>query len=112
MPRRRQQKPPDVPQPQSLADAAAAYVVVPHPRAKLFRNGRSQAVRLPLDFRLPGSEVMIRREGACIVLQPLADNGLPVGFWDAIDRLGDGVDFPDVAPLGGRLLDLSQEKLA
>jgi antitoxin VapB len=30
--------------------------------AKLFRNGRSQAVRLPADLRFPGSEVYIRRD--------------------------------------------------
>jgi antitoxin VapB len=32
--------------------------------AKLFRNGRSQAVRLPADFRFEGSEVYIRRDPA------------------------------------------------
>jgi len=32
--------------------------------AKLFRNGRSQAVRLPADFRFPGSEVYVRRDPA------------------------------------------------
>lgn len=32
--------------------------------AKLFRNGRSQAVRLPAEFRFPGSEVYIRRDPA------------------------------------------------
>lgn len=30
--------------------------------AKLFRNGRSQAVRLPAEFRFEGSEVFIRRD--------------------------------------------------
>ena len=30
--------------------------------AKLFRNGRSQAVRLPADFRFEGSEVFVRRD--------------------------------------------------
>lgn len=30
--------------------------------AKLFRNGRSQAVRLPADFRFPGVEVFVRRD--------------------------------------------------
>ena len=30
--------------------------------AKLFRNGRSQAVRLPSDYRLEGSEVYVRRD--------------------------------------------------
>ena len=32
--------------------------------AKLFRNGRSQAVRLPFDFRFEGGEVFIRRDAA------------------------------------------------
>lgn len=32
--------------------------------AKLFRNGRSQAVRLPADFRFEGSEVFIRQDPA------------------------------------------------
>jgi len=32
--------------------------------AKLFRNGRSQAVRLPADYRFEGSEVYIRRDPA------------------------------------------------
>jgi antitoxin VapB len=79
------------------------------PRAKLFRNGRSQAVRLPKEFRLPGSEVYIRRDGPRIVLEPLACTGLPLGFWDEIDRLGEGADFGDVEPLAGRLLDLAQQ---
>jgi antitoxin VapB len=30
--------------------------------AKLFRNGRSQAVRLPADFRFTGTEVFVRRD--------------------------------------------------
>jgi len=34
------------------------------PTAKLFRNGRSQAVRLPVNFRFEGSEVYIRRDPA------------------------------------------------
>jgi len=32
--------------------------------AKLFRNGRSQAVRLPSDYRFEGSEVYVRRDPA------------------------------------------------
>ena len=30
--------------------------------AKLFQNGRSQAVRLPAEFRFPGTEVFVRRD--------------------------------------------------
>lgn len=42
-------------------------------RAKLFRNGGSQAVRLPRECRLPEgeSEVMVRREGRRIILEPV-----------------------------------------
>jgi antitoxin VapB len=32
--------------------------------AKLFRNGRSQAVRLPSEYRFEGSEVFVRRDSA------------------------------------------------
>ena len=38
--------------------------------AKLFKNGRSQAVRLPKEFRFDGDEVYVRREGRSIVLSP------------------------------------------
>jgi antitoxin VapB len=38
--------------------------------AKLFRNGRSQAVRLPMEFRMPGAEVYIERRGKTIILRP------------------------------------------
>lgn len=38
--------------------------------AKLFRSGRSQAVRLPKEFRFAGTEVRIHREGDRVVLEP------------------------------------------
>jgi antitoxin VapB len=39
--------------------------------AKLFTHGRSQAVRLPKEFRLPGKEVRVRRVGRGILLEPI-----------------------------------------
>ena len=41
--------------------------------AKLFRNGRSQAVRLPQEYRFRGDKVRIRRRGRGIVLEPYLD---------------------------------------
>jgi len=38
--------------------------------AKLFVNGRSQAVRLPKEFRFEGDEVFIKRVGQAVVLLP------------------------------------------
>jgi len=42
--------------------------------AKLFRNGNSQAVRLPRQFRFKGDEVRIRRDGEAVILEPLVTN--------------------------------------
>ena len=39
--------------------------------AKLFWSGRSQAVRLPKEFRMNGEEVRIRKQGAAVVLEPV-----------------------------------------
>ena len=38
--------------------------------AKLFKNGESQAVRLPKEFRFKGTEVYLRRMGNAVVLLP------------------------------------------
>lgn len=38
--------------------------------AKLFKNGKSQAVRLPKDFRFEGDEVVIKKVGNAVVLLP------------------------------------------
>ena len=51
--------------------------------AKLFQNGRSQAVRLPKEFRFKGSEVKIRKKGRQVILEPLDQTEWPKGFWDA-----------------------------
>jgi antitoxin VapB len=42
--------------------------------AKLFRHGRSQAVRLPKAFRLPGKEVRVRRVGRGVLLEPVENS--------------------------------------
>jgi antitoxin VapB len=40
--------------------------------AKLFMNGRSQAVRLPKEFRMPGDRVRVRKMGRGILIEPVA----------------------------------------
>lgn len=47
------------------------------PVAKLFWTGRSQAVRLPKEFRLPGTQVRIRRQGSAVLLEPADANPEP-----------------------------------
>jgi hypothetical protein len=58
----------------------------PEGRAKVFWTGRSQAIRLPMAFRVSTAEVSIRREGVRLVLEPLDierdEKGWPRAFWD------------------------------
>lgn len=47
-------------------------------RAKIFQSGRSQAVRLPKQFRFGGSEVFVKRVGKAVVLLPTDE------AWDSL----------------------------
>ncbi|AFK57321.1 antitoxin [Tistrella mobilis] len=54
---------------------------------RLFRNGRNQAVRIPVDFELPGDEAILRREGDLLILEPVRKRGLValLDSWEPID---------------------------
>jgi len=43
---------------------------------KLFRNGRNQAVRIPVEFELPGDEAIMHRDGDRLVIEPVRKRGL------------------------------------
>jgi antitoxin VapB len=45
-------------------------------RVKLFRNGRNQAVHIPLEFELPGDEAILHRDGEKLVIEPVRKRGL------------------------------------
>ncbi len=51
--------------------------------AKIFKNGRSQAVRLPKEFRYNAKEVKITKIGEKVILEPLEKTKWPAGFWEA-----------------------------
>lgn len=42
----------------------------PERRVKLFVNGRNQAVRIPREFELPGSDAIMRKEGVRLIIEP------------------------------------------
>ncbi|MFO1058471.1 MAG: AbrB/MazE/SpoVT family DNA-binding domain-containing protein [Dongiaceae bacterium] len=57
--------------------------------AKLFMHGRSQAVRLPEEFRFQGSEVRVSREGDRVILEPMAEEPFDVdALWAELDAMG------------------------
>jgi antitoxin VapB len=61
--------------------------------ARLFIHGRSQAVRLPKEFRLPGDRVRVRHVGDGVLLEPIASD---VDAWFAeLDRFADVPLFAD-----------------
>ncbi|MEH2622995.1 antitoxin VapB [Bradyrhizobium sp. AZCC 1719] len=47
-----------------------------HRRVRLFRNGRNQAVRIPVEFELPGDEAMMHRDAERLVIEPVRKRGL------------------------------------
>jgi antitoxin VapB len=52
--------------------------------AKLFRNGRSQAVRLPQEFRFEGGRVRIPRIDHGVLLEPLVPDAAK--WFDEMDQ--------------------------
>jgi len=45
-------------------------------RVKLFKNGRNQAVRIPREFELPGSEAIMRKDGGRLTIEPSPPHSL------------------------------------
>jgi antitoxin VapB len=67
-------------------------------RAKLFKHGGSQAVRLPREFRLPGTEAAISRTGdGGVLLEPMGAD-FEARRRRFIDLAGSCPDLPDVPP--------------
>jgi antitoxin VapB len=61
--------------------------------AKLFRNGRSQALRLPAEYRFEGAEVYIRRhpETGDVILSRRPESWQD--FFETVDKIGVPEDF-------------------
>lgn len=59
--------------------------------AKIFKHGRSQAVRLPKEFRMPGTKVSVRRVGRGVMLEPI-DVPFDVKAW--FGKLDEYLDEP------------------
>lgn len=76
--------------------------LLPSPRpkeARLFRNNRSQAVRIPVEFELPGDRVLIHREGSKLIIEPVTrpTNVLELlALWRTEAPLGPDDQFPAI----------------
>ncbi len=84
------------PKPQ-IESASASRSGPAQKTAKLFKNGRSQAVRLPKEFRFEGTEVAIRRDpatGGVVLSQPKAPVEPKRSWQEWFDYL-DSLDIPE-----------------
>jgi len=62
-------------------------------QVKLFRNGRNQAVRIPVEFELPGDEAIMHRDGDRLVIEPVRKRGL-LGLLQTMKPLDE--KFPEI----------------
>jgi antitoxin VapB len=60
--------------------------------ARVFTTGRSQAVRLPKEFRFDGDTVLVRREGSAVILEPLRE--WPAGYVESFAGVPDDFERP------------------
>jgi antitoxin VapB len=63
-------------------------------KVSLFRNGRSQAIRIPKEFELPGKEATIRKDGDVLVIEALPKKMTLIEVLDSLDPIGE--DFPEI----------------
>jgi antitoxin VapB len=74
-----------------------------HRHVRLFRDGRNQAVRIPVEFELPGDEAIMHRDGDRLVIEPVRKRGL-VALLKSMKPLDE--EFPKIAdpvPTPGRV---------
>ena len=62
--------------------------------ASIFRNGRNQAVRIPVEFELPGEEVTIEQDGEALIIRPRKTP--PKTFAELFREWEAFPEFPDV----------------
>ena len=62
--------------------------------ASIFRNGRNQAVRIPVEFELPGDEVTIEQDGDTLIIRPIT--APPRTFAELLSEWEAFPEFPDV----------------
>ena len=68
---------------------------------RLFKNGRSQAVRIPREFELPGREAIMRQEAnGRLVLEPVVTSKLStlLESWGALNESDSLPQIDDAAP--------------
>ena len=75
---------------------------------RLFRNGRSQAVRIPRDFELPGNDAVMRKEDGRLILEPARTKSIRklIELLQSWEPLSEEDQFPEIEDLPPEPFDL------
>lgn len=77
-------------------------------KVSLFRNGRNKALRIPVEFEPEGDEVMIRKDGNLLIIEPVT-TAPKMTLAELLDSWEPEPDFPDIddsdLPQDTRLFD-------
>ncbi len=67
---------------------------------RLFRNNRNQAIRIPVEFELPGDRAILRKEGDRLIIEPIRKAGLLglLAQWGPLDETFPEVEDAPVSP--------------
>lgn len=71
---------------------------------KLFRNGRNQAVRIPREFELPGTDAVMRNEGETLIIEPAKKKSGLAEWLATLEPLDE--EWPEIADLPTDPVDL------
>ena len=72
-------------------------------RVKLFTNGRNQAVRIPREFELPGTDAIMRKEGDRLIIEPAPPTSL-LGVLATLHAIDE--EFPPIKDAPAEPVDL------
>jgi len=72
-------------------------------QVSLFKNGRNQALRIPREFELAGNKAIVRKEGECLIIEPVQRRSL-LAMLDTWEQLEE--DLPEIADLTAEPVDI------
>lgn len=72
-------------------------------QVSLFKNGRNQALRIPREFELAGNKAIVRKEGECLIIEPVQRRSLlaMLDTWEPLEE-----DLPEIADLIAEPVDI------
>ena len=81
-----------------INEIAAPYPLEPSRQVSLFRNGRNQAVRIPREFEIDGTQAIMRKEGNRLIIEPIPNrNQALLDLLATLQPLDE--DFPEIEEL-------------